>query len=138
MGENSRCPPTGCRKIFVQRDYSEGTSVKFQTKFPQELEGLISRQCFEHTINTLNTIYVEAEKVSSQTYCEGCMACLTAYLVYMCIETHYEKCLKRIGAFIEDQNETIWLPKGLYITDPIERGLRVIEISVINEPNTKT
>lgn len=28
-------------KIFVQRDYSDGTSVKFQTRFPSELEGRV-------------------------------------------------------------------------------------------------
>ena len=28
--------------MFIQRDYSEGTSVKFQTKFPPELEGKVS------------------------------------------------------------------------------------------------
>lgn len=29
-------------KVFVQRDYSEGTTVKFQTRFPQELESRVS------------------------------------------------------------------------------------------------
>jgi len=28
----------GCMKVFVQRDYSEGTLVKFNTWFPPELE----------------------------------------------------------------------------------------------------
>lgn len=30
-------------KVFVQRDYSEGTSVKFQTRFPPELESRVRR-----------------------------------------------------------------------------------------------
>lgn len=37
-------------KVFVQRDYSDGTSVKFQTRFPAELEGrvnIIRRKKFE-------------------------------------------------------------------------------------------
>ena len=29
---------TQCVKIFVQRDYCDGTAVKFQSKYPQELE----------------------------------------------------------------------------------------------------
>lgn len=29
-------------KVFVQRDYSDGTSVKFQTRFPPELENRVS------------------------------------------------------------------------------------------------
>lgn len=33
--------PPPCLKVFVQRDYSEGTVVKFQTRFPTELEGRV-------------------------------------------------------------------------------------------------
>lgn len=33
-------------KVFIQRDYSEGTSVKFQTRFPPELEGRVSYYLF--------------------------------------------------------------------------------------------
>ncbi|GIX91814.1 golgin subfamily A member 7 [Caerostris darwini] len=109
------------QKVFIQRDYSEGTNVKFQTKFPTELEGLIDRHLFEQTINTLNRIYAEAEKTSTTTFCESCLACLTSYVIYLCIETHYQKCLKRISAYLDDQNETVYLPRGLVITDPIER-----------------
>lgn len=29
-------------KVFIQRDYSDGTSVKFQTRFPPELEGRVN------------------------------------------------------------------------------------------------
>lgn len=28
-------------KVFIQRDYSEGTSVKFHTRLPTELEGMV-------------------------------------------------------------------------------------------------
>ena len=56
----------------------------------------IERQAFECTVNQLNAIYAEAEKAGCSTYCEGCMACLTAYLIYICTETHYEK----VGTFV--------------------------------------
>ena len=36
-------------------------------------------------------MYLEAETLSGRTYCESCLACLTAYLSYICIDTHYEK-----------------------------------------------
>lgn len=29
-------------KVFVQRDYSDGTMIKFQTRFPPELEDKVS------------------------------------------------------------------------------------------------
>ncbi|XP_059489507.1 golgin subfamily A member 7 [Neocloeon triangulifer] len=128
----------GCMKVFVQRDYSDGTLVKFNTWFPPELEDKIERHAFEYTINQLNAMYTEAEKAGCGTYCEGCMACLTAYLMYMCTETHYEKCLKKIAKFVVEQNERVYVPRGLLLTDPSERGLRVIEISILNEPATAT
>lgn len=124
---------SSCRKVFLQRDYSEGSGVRFQTRYPADLEGKLDRQAFEYTIKTLNSLYDEAEKASCSTYCEGCMACLTAYIIYFCTETHYEKCLKKVSRFVHEQNEQVWTKRGLLITDPIERGLRVVEISILTE-----
>ena len=33
---------SGRTKIFIQRDFSDGTGIKFQTRFPTELEGRVS------------------------------------------------------------------------------------------------
>ncbi|CAG2169731.1 unnamed protein product [Oppiella nova] len=131
--DQMRANSTTVKKVFIQRDYSDGTDVKFQMKFPQELEEYIDRQSFEQLIDTLNTIYSDAETMNGRTCCESCFACFSAYLTYICFDTYYDKCLKRISAFIDEQNDTIWKPRNLYVTDPIERGLRVIEI-VIFEP----
>merc|ERR1712083_865117 len=125
-----------CRKVFIQRDYSEGSGVRFQTRFPVELQDKIEREQFEYTVKMMNSMYAEAEKANCSTFCEGCMACLTAYVIYFCSETHYEKCLKKVARFVVEQNEKVWTKRGLLITDPIERGLRVIEISILTEPAT--
>jgi len=123
-----------CLKIFIQRDYNDGTAVKFQSKFPPELEGKIDKSEFEKTIGQLNEMYAEAEALSSRTYCESCCACLTGYVLYLCMETYYEKMLKKIARFVHEQNENIYLNRGIQIIDPTERGLRVIEICLLNEP----
>ncbi|XP_057687157.1 golgin subfamily A member 7-like isoform X2 [Corythoichthys intestinalis] len=78
-------------KVFIQRDYSNGTVCQFQIKFPSELETRIDKQQFEETVRILNNLYAEAEKLGSHSYIEGCLACLTAYTVFLCMETHYEK-----------------------------------------------
>uniref|UniRef100_A0A8C4Z8N5 Golgin subfamily A member 7 n=1 Tax=Gadus morhua TaxID=8049 RepID=A0A8C4Z8N5_GADMO len=78
-------------KVFIQRDYTNGTVCQFQTKFPSELETRIDKTQFEETVRTLNNLYAEAEKLGGQSYLEGCLACLTAYTVFLCMETHYEK-----------------------------------------------
>ncbi|KAG7229742.1 hypothetical protein INR49_012538 [Caranx melampygus] len=125
--------PAVSSKVFIQRDYSSGTICKFQTKFPSELESRIDKQQFEETIQTLNNLYAEAEKLGGKSYLEGCLACLTAYTIFLCMETHYEKVLKKIARFIKDQNEKIYAPRGLLLTDPIERGLRVVEITIFED-----
>ncbi|KAM9379578.1 golgin subfamily A member 7B [Phaethornis superciliosus] len=120
-------------KVFVQRDYSDGTTCQFQTKFPPELESRIERQLFEETVKTLNGFYAEAEKIGSSSYLEGCLACATAYFIFLCMETHYEKVLKKISKYIQEQNEKVYAPRGLLLTDPLERGMRVIEISIYED-----
>ncbi|ESO90358.1 hypothetical protein LOTGIDRAFT_233845 [Lottia gigantea] len=128
-------PSNQCIKIFIQRDFSEGTAVKFQNKFPPELRGKVEESQFQSTINTINEIYGEAESLSMRTYCESCFACLTAYLAYLCMDTYYEKCLKKVKRYIEDQNKTIYVPHGIMLVDPVERGLRTLEVCLLNEAN---
>ncbi|XP_076777629.1 golgin subfamily A member 7B isoform X1 [Arvicanthis niloticus] len=120
-------------KVFIQRDYSDGTICQFQTKFPPELDSRIERQLFEETVKTLNGFYAEAEKIGGSSYLEGCLACATAYFIFLCMETHYEKVLKKISRYIQEQNEKVFAPRGLLLTDPVERGMRVIEISIYED-----
>ncbi|XP_067858794.1 golgin subfamily A member 7B-like isoform X2 [Heptranchias perlo] len=112
-------------KVFIQRDYTDGILCQFQSKFPPELESRVERHYFEETVKTLNNYYAEAEKIGGSSYLEGCLACVTAYVIFMCMETRYEKVLKKISKYIQEQNEKIYAPRGLLVTDPIERGLRV-------------
>jgi hypothetical protein len=49
------------------------------------------------------------------------------------METHYEKVLKKVSKYIQEQNAKIYAPQGLLLTDPIERGLRVIEITIYED-----
>ncbi|KAI5099565.1 golgin subfamily A member 7 isoform X1 [Silurus meridionalis] len=128
--QDLRQQATVASKVFVQRDYTSGTICRFQTKFPTELETRIDKQQFEETIQALNNLYAEAEKLGGKSYLEGCLACLTAYTIFLCMETHYEKVLKKIAKYIQEQNEKIYAPLGLLLTDPIERGLRVVSFTV--------
>ncbi|CAH3175419.1 unnamed protein product [Porites lobata] len=113
-------------KVFVQRDYSRGTACRFQTKFPPELEGKLERSQFEQTVNHINGIFDEAERVGARTYLEGFLGCITAYLIFTCIQTQYNKCLKRLAEYVNEQNQSVFVPRGLMIVNPMERGLRVV------------
>lgn len=55
-------------------------------------------------MKTLNSYYVEAEKIGGQSYLEGCLACATAYIVFLCMETRYEKVTKQRLNAPTDQN----------------------------------
>ncbi|PFX28411.1 golgin subfamily A member 7-like [Stylophora pistillata] len=124
-------------KVFIQRDYSRGTACRFQNKFPPELEGKLERSQFEQTVNHINEIFDEAEEVGPRTYLEGCLGCVTAYLIFMCIQTQYNKCLKRLAEYINEQNQSVFVPRGLMITNPMDRGLRVIEIVVVSSSDQR-
>jgi len=60
----------------------------------------IDRNLFETTLNKLNEFYADAEALSARTYCENCFACLTAYIIYLCMDTHYEKVLSADSVFL--------------------------------------
>lgn len=41
MEDTTRLTHEQAVKLFIQRDYSDGTAVKFQERFPRELEGKV-------------------------------------------------------------------------------------------------
>ncbi|KAH7641212.1 erf4-like protein [Dermatophagoides farinae] len=136
------------KKIFIQRDYSQGTNIRFDTTFPKEFrddkdnkdkdfKNKIDIKTYTDFIITLNTMYGEAEQMNAKVCMESCFACLTAYLTYLCFDTYFDKCLKKISAYIDEQNDIVFHPRGLHVTDPIERGLRVIEISTTISNNNE-
>ncbi|CAM4783669.1 unnamed protein product [Rotaria magnacalcarata] len=115
-------------KLFIQRDYSEGTAVKFQERFPAELEGKIDRGKFVDIIRHVNSIYAEAESLSCKAFMENCCACLTGYLLLLCMPTHYEKCVRRAAQYISEENDRTLTQNGIFMIDPMEKGLRCIEL----------
>ena len=38
--------------------------------------------------------------------------------------------LKKIAKYIQEQNEKVYAPRGLLVTDPIDRGMRVVSLCV--------
>lgn len=42
MSKNIIISLNTCRKIFIERDYSKGLTVKFVTTFPLALEGIVT------------------------------------------------------------------------------------------------
>ena len=40
----NRGPPPAIMRTFIQRDFSEGTAVRFQEKLPEELNGKVIKK----------------------------------------------------------------------------------------------
>ncbi|CAL8070017.1 unnamed protein product [Calicophoron daubneyi] len=122
-----------CNRIFIQRDFSEGTAVRFQTApMPYQLRGRISPPRYADAIGRLNKLFDEAEEISPAVCLENTIGCLTAYLAFICMRTHYDKVLRKVTHAVEDLNEKVFLPCGLLMIDPSERGLRVIELCILH------
>eukprot|EP00800_Vazella_pourtalesii_P017016 TRINITY_DN5058_c0_g1_i2.p1 TRINITY_DN5058_c0_g1~~TRINITY_DN5058_c0_g1_i2.p1 ORF type:complete len:131 (+),score=14.47 TRINITY_DN5058_c0_g1_i2:125-517(+) len=115
-------------KIFLSRDYSHGTACRFNMELPQELRSKVSESQFKSTVTQINEIFEEAEHLSCRSYLEGCLGCLTAYTIFFCVRTRYEKCVDRVALYIVQQNKDVYEPLGVHICDPMQRGLRCIEI----------
>ena len=121
-----------CRKIFVERDYSDGIIVKFVKDFPPTLEGIISHENWTETIEKINSHFANAEKVCLGSIVESTLGLCTCYISRLFIKTEYQKELVKLRAYIENQNRNIFLPVGLCIADPMERGLRIIEVNILS------
>uniref|UniRef100_A0A1I7XZ20 Ras modification protein ERF4 n=2 Tax=Steinernema glaseri TaxID=37863 RepID=A0A1I7XZ20_9BILA len=129
--EEAKIPLNACKKIFIERDYSQGLSVRFQTTFPTRLTGMISPDAWDNVITTLNSLFVEAERVCSSSVVETLLGCFTCYISRAFSKTIYERNLERIMTYIDEQNRDLFMPAGLFLSDPMERGLRMLEISIL-------
>ncbi|KAI6172496.1 Golgin subfamily A member 7 [Aphelenchoides besseyi] len=120
-----------CHKIYVERDYTLGLEVRFQRSYPSALDGLIEEEDWYYTIDTINKLFELAEAVDMGSVGETLVGFLTCYLIRLVTRTRYEKKLVEIHKFIDQQNQKVFLPAGLCLTDPVERGFRVLEITIL-------
>ncbi|KAI0978874.1 hypothetical protein GJ496_005366 [Pomphorhynchus laevis] len=119
-------------KLYVQRDYSHGIEVKFNEDFPVQLTGKIDKQQYTAIIRQINEYYALAERISFHSVLENCLGCLTAYLTMLCIPTQYEKYARQASEFVEESNVHILNPRGINLGDPMDKGLRCIEITILD------
>ncbi|KAA0188016.1 Golgin subfamily A member 7 [Fasciolopsis buskii] len=101
-------------------------SSRFLPSFHCPVHLRINPSQFADAINRLNDLFDEAESITPGVFMENVLGCLTAYLAFLCIQTHYEKVLQQVTLAVKDLNETVFIPCGLLMIDPAERGLRVV------------
>jgi hypothetical protein len=117
-------------KYFLLRDYSQYNKIVFKiprsSEFPAPLQSHVEQ--IKQLAERLQEIYTEAETCSNATYCQGCLACLTGYLLLLCFDSHYEKKQKEAKSLLDVENEKNFRPHGIMIRNPCYNGLRCLEI----------
>ncbi|KYR00601.1 diacylglycerol kinase protein DgkA [Tieghemostelium lacteum] len=115
--------------VNIQRDYRD-IITKFEKDFPQELQGKVTQNEFEYTIDKINGWLEVAETVDARSIFQECVGCLTFYSFYLCFNDKYKTCVNKIKEFIKEQNENVYNPKGVTWLNPINNGFLKIEILV--------
>jgi hypothetical protein len=117
--------------IVIERDYTEGMHLRFVTDYPDELasHGITAEQ-FDYTISTINQIFDAAESWSFFTCCESFLACVSLYSLWLIWTPYYDRQVARFRRFLQEQNETVYNPRGLHCLDPIHNGLLHFQIII--------
>uniref|UniRef100_A0A915DFF8 Ras modification protein ERF4 n=1 Tax=Ditylenchus dipsaci TaxID=166011 RepID=A0A915DFF8_9BILA len=123
-----------CKKFYVQRDYGQGLAVCFSTDFPEDLNGKVDKDIWVDFIKQLNGIYAEAEECSTASAAESLLGFLTCYLSRLCVKPIWTNKLEEAVDLINETNDLRFIKCGVYVCNPIDKGLRVIEVVLLNEP----
>ncbi|KAG2173113.1 hypothetical protein INT43_004486 [Umbelopsis isabellina] len=108
--------------IRVERDYSKGDGItKFVLDYPSELEGRITESQLRHTVTTINDILYNAERLSNNVF-DNVMEIITIYLWPVVFSTNYQRCVKRLMQFIDDENANVYNKQGLTIANPVRNA----------------
>ncbi|KAG0165333.1 hypothetical protein DFQ30_008606 [Apophysomyces sp. BC1015] len=117
--------------IRIERDYSQGDGItRFVTIVPEELDDRISHAQVVRTVETINSMLQQAEKLSLRTAFDNIMECLTIYTWPLIVPSYYQQSIKRLLSFIDSENKTIYNAQGLEISNPVKAAFLFLEIKV--------
>ncbi|KAH3732855.1 Golgin subfamily A member 7/ERF4 family [Pelomyxa schiedti] len=94
----------GTCSVMVPRDYTVGMTPRFDTSFPDVLEGRLDKGEYVATVRQINEIFVEAEHVGCVTFAEGCLGFFTLYTAYFCMRGKYSRMMDRLEKLLETRN----------------------------------
>ncbi|KAL1919141.1 uncharacterized protein VTP21DRAFT_2523 [Calcarisporiella thermophila] len=115
--------------LRIERDYSRGDYTRFKQFFPSELEGRVSGEQFERTMTTINSILESAEGLAPNC-CDNLLACLTIYISSLFLPSHFQRCMRQLSKFIEEENKNVYNPIGINLKDPTLCAFLFIEMEL--------
>lgn len=74
----------------------------------------------------LNERYFIADSVTPASVLETVMGFLSCYTSRLCIRSKWDETLEKIEEMIQEHNHTTFVPRGLHVRNPIEKGFRVV------------
>ncbi|CAG7838451.1 unnamed protein product [Allacma fusca] len=98
--------PAYPKHILIDRDYRQIYAIRFSTKFPPALQNRLDFETFNFTVTQINSMFQDAEKFNLKNICQTLLAA---------------------------ENEHVYRPRGLRLTDPILKGLRNLEIVIVED-----
>ncbi|EFA84050.1 diacylglycerol kinase protein DgkA [Heterostelium album PN500] len=107
--------------ISIERDYRD-CITKFYRELPNELNGKVSQNEFEHTIDKINTWLEKAETIDGRNVLEECIGCLTFFTSYLWYKDKYTSSVEKISRFLQEQNDTVYYNKGISWVNPMNNG----------------
>ncbi|KAF9199278.1 Golgin sub A member 7 [Haplosporangium sp. Z 27] len=125
--------PTGNPQCIVRidRDHNLGDeATRFECEqFPQEFIDRVTRSQFKGTVEGVNKCMEDAEE-SLLNFLDTLLDCLTAYTAKYCFGTHYQRALRRMEEFIDQQNRTVYHPARMHLRDPQKVGMIYLEFEI--------
>lgn len=117
--------------IRVERDFTILNPV-FPTTFPASLATRISSAQFTHTVEVINTVLFEATQAAEDdAMWRGLLSCMTLHLTPRIWPPPERELYRRLGAFIEKENERVYRPAGLELRNPLGNGLLFVRERVL-------
>ncbi|KAI3636971.1 hypothetical protein MIR68_005238 [Amoeboaphelidium protococcarum] len=120
------------RMYTIERDHSHGDTIQFKTsELPPELSEFIELNELIPVLNTLNSMYAQAERLNQPNILDCLLGCATLQLYSLFFQSHFEKKLDKIHSYIDEQNRNLFRPRKLMLIDPINDHFIMLKIKVI-------
>ncbi|KAG0054823.1 Golgin sub A member 7 [Gryganskiella cystojenkinii] len=118
--------PTGTPLYVVRvgRDHIEADeATRFECEqFPEEFLGRMTRAQFKSSVEGINACMEEAERPLLNCL-DTFLDCLTAYTAKHCFGTHYQRAIKKMEEFIDQENRRLYHPARMHLRDPQKVGM---------------
>ncbi|KAH7052680.1 Golgin subfamily A member 7/ERF4 family-domain-containing protein [Linnemannia elongata] len=125
--------PTGTPRVIVRidRDHNIGDeATRFECEqFPEEMLGRVTRAEFKRSVEGINSCMEVAEESLWNCF-DTLLDCLSAYTAKHCCGTHYQRSIRKMEAFIQEENRRVYHPARMHLRDPQSVGMIYLEFEL--------